>query len=262
MSKEENDNDWKTVPYKKNPNSKQKAYKTKPSSASTVKYTDDLNMNDSESLAIDEEVVSNIHSFIKLKADQLNLSNYTRFMNSQFEEALPDTLIKSISILGIGSFTSTKLTEYKQFTNSNSFWQLLLGLCLIGRSTQNKRNLEDGDETKAEQHSNISASCYDPLLANEKDRLIFGPLPIELKQINHKGIFDPVELYNVNDLQPNERILLFMPHCPYRLYCNILFSFWNCLDKLVIVGNRLVKWYFVCYLFLSEFPFLVSKLIR
>ena len=35
--------------------------------------------------------------------------------------------------------------------------------------------------------------------------------------------------------------LYFMPHCPYRLYCNILWENWDILDNILILGNRYCK---------------------
>ena len=42
------------------------------------------------------------------------------------------------------------------------------------------------------------------------------------------------------DLNDSVNTLFFMPHCPYRLYCNLLWSNWEkeSLQKLFILGNR------------------------
>jgi hypothetical protein len=34
------------------------------------------------------------------------------------------------------------------------------------------------------------------------------------------------------------RTLFFLPHCPHRLYCNLLWANWEALDRLFIFGNR------------------------
>ena len=36
----------------------------------------------------------------------------------------------------------------------------------------------------------------------------------------------------------NPVYLFYMPHCPYRLYCNLLWANWHSLHKIFILGNR------------------------
>lgn len=38
-------------------------------------------------------------------------------------------------------------------------------------------------------------------------------------------------------LESDEYILFYMPHCPYKLYCNVLWSFWPLLSQVLILGN-------------------------
>lgn len=33
------------------------------------------------------------------------------------------------------------------------------------------------------------------------------------------------------------KTLFYMPHCPMRLYCNVLWSHWECLDSIIMFGN-------------------------
>ena len=44
------------------------------------------------------------------------------------------------------------------------------------------------------------------------------------------------------------RCLFYMPHCPYRLYCNLLWANMSCLDELVILGNRYV---YTCMIYIT-----------
>lgn len=47
---------------------------------------------------------------------------------------------------------------------------------------------------------------------------------------------------SVNESTTNKQdvTLFYMPHCPYRLYCNVLWRNWFHLDRIMILGNRLV----------------------
>jgi hypothetical protein len=36
-------------------------------------------------------------------------------------------------------------------------------------------------------------------------------------------------------------IVYFMPHCPHSLYCNVLWTNWEQLDRIMIIGNRYVN---------------------
>lgn len=38
-------------------------------------------------------------------------------------------------------------------------------------------------------------------------------------------------------LASNQYVLFYMPHCPYKLYCNVLWTFWPSLSNLLIFGN-------------------------
>eukprot|EP01038_Epipyxis_sp_PR26KG_P005852 gene5852-8075_t len=40
----------------------------------------------------------------------------------------------------------------------------------------------------------------------------------------------------------NKSILYWMPHCPYRLYCMILWNHWKYLNKIVIIGNSFASY--------------------
>lgn len=119
-----------------------------------------------------------------------------------------ESLISSIISLGIGRLSAS---------TSNSSWQCAL-LLLLREST-----------------ICLDIKYFEPLVDVDESALLkrFG---LENDTKNEKGlIFEYVE----GKLSENEgKILVYMPHCPYRLYCNIVWSFWGSLDRLLLIGNR------------------------
>lgn len=107
--------------------------------------------------------------------------------------------------LGLGSLTS-----------ETSKLQLVLFLCLCESlpSIENARHV----------------SIFDPCLS-ELDRDVYSSLNVPVLTENSKGKHRIAEQGNT---------LFFLPHCPYRLYCNILWANWDHFDKLYLLGNRLV----------------------
>ncbi len=120
-------------------------------------------------------------------------------LNLEFEH------IRSIFVLGIGNFSESAV----------SLLQLALILCLFNNIQHSLR----GEE--------CSISMYDPVLsAFEKD--------IALQLGFHI-------LTNLNGKYPSSdqyQTLFYMPHCPYRLYCNVIWSNWFSLNQIIIMGNR------------------------
>lgn len=69
---------------------------------------------------------------------------------------------------------------------------------------------------------------------------IFDPI-FKAEEINLCRLlgFDPIEMNTKGKITCNNRTLFLMPHCPYRLYCNVLWSNWGAaLAHCCIIGNR------------------------
>jgi hypothetical protein len=49
---------------------------------------------------------------------------------------------------------------------------------------------------------------------------------------------NPKPSRNSSPSHDNNFYLFYMPHCPYRLYCNVLWQNWFHLDRIFILGNR------------------------
>lgn len=73
------------------------------------------------------------------------------------------------------------------------------------------------------------ATCtiYDPMFT-AKELKVCEALGFAVSAENLKGKHQAV----------SGSTLFFMPHCPHRLYINLLWANWNRLDNLIILGNR------------------------
>lgn len=70
---------------------------------------------------------------------------------------------------------------------------------------------------------------FDPVSTDQDDR-IYRQLSIERLSINNKG--------KSLHVQEHDAFIYFMPHCPYQLYNNVLWSHWLHLDNILVIGNR------------------------
>lgn len=182
---------------------KKKAIKVSSNTKSTlaskiVNHTDASNVIINTLKLNTESVVQDVI----LCKENIKKSSYFKYVSDSLRKQLGDQVnFFSILALGIGSLSSPI-----------SILQLALYLCLC----ENFLN-----ET--------SHKCvYDPVLTMD-DFKILKEFQIESSTNNFKG------KHRVS----NEGItLFFLPHCPYRLYCNLLWENWNNLGKLVIFGNR------------------------
>jgi hypothetical protein len=144
-------------------------------------------------------------------------SEYFGFVSSIISHRLPaGETYDSIVALGIGSLVSP-----------TSQLQLALFLCLC------RILLTSGDYT--------SCSVFDPVLT-AMDRELYKHLGVPVLTVNTKGKHSVTA-----------RTLFFMPHCPYRLYCNVMWANWENLERIHIFGNRLVG-------ILHRFPALVCSI--
>lgn len=129
----------------------------------------------------------------------------TAFVCDLFDRLSSVGLVESIIGLGIGSFTSS----------ASSRLQLAL-LCLLSEELLRRRG----------EASRCKVFIFDPVMSAE-DRAICDTLGIDVLSDNLKG----------KHCNNGTSTLYFMPHCPYRLYCNLLWSNWDHLHSTVILGN-------------------------
>jgi hypothetical protein len=80
-----------------------------------------------------------------------------------------------------------------------------------------------GAEERSKTHS-----VFDPVFT-ENEKAVCTSLGMRVSDVNLMGYHRAVE---------TGRTLFFMPHCPYRLYGNVLWTNWDILPNIFILGNR------------------------
>lgn len=129
--------------------------------------------------------------------------------NPENEAAASMVSFSQIIALGIGSIARS----------ANA--QLQFGLLLFLRDLCHKETSTcDG---------NVAVTCFDPSMT-ATDVEICRRVGIAVMTDNTKGFLSLTT-------QHGECTLVYMPHCPYRLYCNVLWSLWPQLSTVCLVGN-------------------------
>mmetsp|Transcript_10196 Transcript_10196/g.16735 ORF Transcript_10196/g.16735 Transcript_10196/m.16735 type:complete len:402 (-) Transcript_10196:197-1402(-) len=163
---------------------------------------------------------------------RLEESEYFRFVGDKFDNFCgrgAKIKFEATVALGVGCLNS-----------DTSILQLAMYLCLCDRYLRP----ENGR----------SRSIFDPYIS-EVDRKVYNSLGIVVMTENLKGKHrlassstatsiacsngsdNSAGLQNQSFRDTGVSTLFFMPHCPYRLYCNLLWANWEHLDQLYIFGN-------------------------
>ena len=131
------------------------------------------------------------------------LSAYYGFVVGSIREQFDDVGFKfdHICALGIGSLSS-----------HTSQLQLAICLCLCDTLLSN----------------GTSCSIFDPMIT-AVDLEVYRSLHLMVITENTKG---------KQRIADEGTTLFFMPHCPYRLYCNVIWANWENLQRVYIFGNR------------------------
>ena len=151
--------------------------------------------------------------FLKCILSELGRTNFTQFSTT--------------IALGIGKFCSSQ----------SSLLQLAM---LLSIRNHQRRMSSDGNrhdptisstdnETIKEDTNERESNCtiFDPLLSS-KECEVCSMLKCPMSSENRMG-------KHQTDSGPT---LFFMPHCPHRLYINLLWENWSQLDSVIILGNR------------------------
>lgn len=149
----------------------------------------------------------------------LRETNLFKFLSLKMET--DNSCFSAVVCLGVGNFS----------TSNSSFWQFVLYLCLrrkfLFRSEVDTGSLH---HDLFEEKINDDSFLYEPTIL-EFERRVCKSLGV---YVSHENLFGQCKIANHN----NEKVLFFMPHCPYQLYCNLIWTNCTDLDCLCILGNR------------------------
>jgi SRR1 len=175
----------------------------------------------------------------KLRALQQAISTSAWFQRSlqaldralQAQQAERST-VSELVCYGIGSMTSVARSS------NNAKYQLAFALCLrdalrAGRSI---------DEALEQQQ--CVTSVYDPVMTSLDDAILIA-LKITVIDENEQGK-RPITVIKNNSSSSSSSssvTVFWMPHCPMRLYSNVLWSNWGAnLSSIIIIGNSFTSY--------------------
>ncbi|RYG95026.1 hypothetical protein EON65_56585 [archaeon] len=181
-------------------------------------------LNDSASFEAMQRDLESLKSSLRISA------YFQALLASVGSSGLQDTLnqVDVVVALGLGSFSTSK----------NAILQLAM-LQLL------RESLLDTSRP-------VSVLAYDPVM-REVDRALCEALDITILNSNTKGRYrltiSELFLPNRHVLQGTSKstVLYFMPHCPFRLYSNVLWDHWHELDSILIFGNRYASYTFTLF---------------
>ena len=130
---------------------------------------------------------------------------------------------KSVICLGIGNFS----------TSANCLLQLSLYISLRTKYLDNNESNDQNDSNDNSKKIRAQSFLYDPMLT-EIEKSICLQFGISVCEENLHGQY----LVSSCDEAVDEKVLFFLPHCPYQLYCNLLWTNVAELHRIYILGNR------------------------
>ncbi len=136
---------------------------------------------------------------LKVAQEYLKQSDLWRLAN----KLISDHTIQHIVCYGLGNFSQTSTTCLEA-----PLWQLGFLCCLC-------------DEFL----NDTSVLFFDPVSTAEEKSFLHEQLRIQPLSVNDRGI------------RPSNDTLFFMPHCPWSMYENVLFSNWG--NRIMVIGNSL-----------------------
>jgi len=201
---------------------------------------DDVNSYDDVIKVINATIIELKQSsyYIKL-IEGINSSLASKNSNSNDNSNSNEYKLTEIVSLGIGSFSRSP----------SALLQLVMTLCLAqeflhdnnDNNHNNHNNHNDDNDNNHNNHNNdsknqtIKYNCmvFDPIF-NDVEVLVCTSLGLNVSKENKYGKHTAI-IDNADDT--NKITLYFMPHCPYRLYCNLLWKNWSHLGNIMIYGN-------------------------
>jgi len=213
-----------------NNNNKSKKNKKKLNQINNDTDDDDVNSYDDVIKVINATIIELKQSsyYIKL-IEGINSSVASKNSNSNDNSSSNEYKLTEIVSLGIGSFSRSP----------SALLQLVMTLCLAQEFLQDNENDNNNDNNDNDnndgKNQTIKYNCmvFDPIF-NDVEVLVCTSLGLNVSKENKYGKHTAI-IDNVNDT--NKITMYFMPHCPYRLYCNLLWKNWSHLGNIMIYGN-------------------------
>jgi SRR1 len=153
-------------------------------------------------------------------------SDFLKRALMSLEKTAPEGFSMMIS-LGVGNVLSSQssLLQFALVLCIRESWQLSVAdsaLLHVDHSDVSKIIMQDGDIS-----NDLKYQIFDPLFS-AKESLVCRNLGLFVSDENRKGKHKAAK----------GPTLFFMPHCPYRLYVNLLWENWDNLENVIILGNR------------------------
>jgi hypothetical protein len=150
--------------------------------------------------------------------------------------------VQEIICYGIGNFSKASYSTLQSTSYSSPMIQISCALLLRKKLATKSRILENDTQSLYEDHqSSIPMRYYEPLI-NPVERKVLQHFNVELLE-NEQGKRQIGTIQNINNEETRDDSfgisLFFMPHCPMRLYSNLLWANWepSKISRIVIFGN-------------------------
>jgi SRR1 len=183
----------------------------------------------------------------KLLAEVLLSSTFHAELSLKMYQNLPQ--ISDIIALGLGSPSTSRV----------SFLQAALLLCFKTKrqhcnndtfeATDSSRSTKDSPPYALDAESEsgpVSVTVFEPMFS-AADKIMCQMLDIDISDKNLMGKYSSHRFRvsrdgsslpsNAGKTETDGTTLFYMPHCPYRLYVNVLWANWDNLDSIAILGN-------------------------
>lgn len=155
----------------------------------------------------------------------LTRSDFLKRVLMSLQKTAPEGFSMMIS-LGVGNVLSSQssLLQFALVLCIRESWQLSVVDAPLAHVDHDvsKITMPDGDIS-----NDLKYQIFDPLFS-AKESLVCRSLGLFVSDENRKGKHKAAK----------GPTLFFMPHCPYRLYVNLLWENWDNLENVIILGNR------------------------
>jgi SRR1 len=166
------------------------------------------------------------------------IANCTKLSGTLSLSPLLKCLLSELGRTNFTQFSTTIALGIGQFCSSQSSL-LQLAMLLSIRSHQ-RRLSGDGNDNNSSSSSSDSAVINEDTNESKSNCMIFDPLLSSKEREVCSLLNCPVSPENPMGKHRIESgpTLFFMPHCPHRLYINLLWENWSQLNSVIILGNR------------------------